>query len=70
MVNNLINYYFYDIKKQWNCTGIFLAVQQEYDKIWTGELKTATSDQNYVTHSGEWIVVPSHLYLDFCKIHN
>jgi hypothetical protein len=49
MVNNLINYSFYDIKNQWNCTGIFLAVQHEYDKMRIDKLKTSN-----ITYADKW----------------
>jgi hypothetical protein len=39
MVNNLINCYFYDIKKQWNCAGVFLVALKSYT------IKTATIDK-------------------------
>jgi hypothetical protein len=39
MINNLINHYFYDIKKQWNCAGVFLVALKSYT------IKTATIDK-------------------------
>jgi hypothetical protein len=47
MVNNLINYYFYDITKQWNCTGVFLAALKSYT------IQTATIDKELAADKAE-----------------
>jgi hypothetical protein len=65
MINNLINYNFYDITKQWNCAGVFFAALKSYNIKIDEFISSEYSDQIYVTRSGKWIVVPSHSYLDF-----
>jgi hypothetical protein len=47
MINNLINYNFYDIKKQWNFAGVFPATPKSYT------IKTATIDQELAADKAE-----------------
>jgi hypothetical protein len=49
MVNNLMNHYFYDIKKQWNCAGVFLNAQRDYSKKLADELKSSI-----FTYTDKW----------------